>query len=158
MKIYAVYDKVAERFVSTTLAESDAMFVKNAFIPLMMDYALVDVEYYCVGEFETELGLIKSCRPRLCSWESYKFPEKRDSIKEKYLTTEQVIEFAKQKKNDFLKQQKDKLIDMERALSQAKAKLKLLEEAPKKDKPKIKELRDYINQLSLEIKNFKEVA
>lgn len=156
MKIFGLYDKVAERFVSTTIAESEQMFVRSCFAAIVMDYPIRDVEFYCLGTFEPELGLINPCVPRLCSWDCYKFPEKRNS-KDKFLEKEQIIKMAQEKKQKFIQETKDSIIDLERFLSQIKAQLQLEEEKPKKDKQKIKELRQLINQTSTEIQNLKGV-
>lgn len=155
MKIYSLFDKVAKRFVSTTIAESDEMFVRSSLYAICMDYPINDVEYYCVGQFDNELGLIKPCQPRLCSWESYKFPKSRMD-KENFLTIEEIEKSAKEKKHEFIKQQKDNILDLERAESIAKKQLK--EAETKKDKKRIKELKDIIKEISLEIKNLKEVS
>ena len=157
MKIYAVYDKAAKRFISTTMSETDDSFVRSALYPLLMDYPLNDVEYYCVGDFDADLGVIKPCKPRLCSWEVYKFPTSRTE-KEKYLTLEEIDKAAKEKKHEFLQENKDKIEDAERLLSTAKGQLELEEKKDKKDRKRIRELRAYIKQISNEIKSLKEIA
>lgn len=156
MKIFSLYDKVAKRFVSTTLAESEQMFVRSCIFSICMDYALNDVEFYCIGEFDSDLGIIKPCQPRLCSWECYKFPETRQS-KEKFLTLEQIQEFAKAKKHQFLKEQKDNDIsNMEKMIENATNAIK---EENKKDKPnkkRINELQKYISDVQKDLKKIKE--
>lgn len=156
MKIFALYDKVAKKFISTTLAETEEMFVRTSLFAITMDYPIRDVELYCVGLFDQDLGLIKPCTPRIVSWDCYKFPISRME-KERFLTIEQIEEAAKAKKHEFIKKQKDNLKDLERTLSMTKARLKLEEEKPKKDKNAIKELREVIKEISSEIKNLKEV-
>lgn len=103
MKIYGLYDKVANTFVSTTLAESDGIFVRQSFYAIMMDYALNDVDYYCLGEIDTSTGVIMPCRPRLCSWDSYKFPVSRTD-KEHFLTKDEIIKSALEKKEEHIKE------------------------------------------------------
>ena len=51
MNIYAVKDVVANKFITTTLCESDDMFVRQSLYAILMDYSLKDVEFYCVGRF-----------------------------------------------------------------------------------------------------------
>ena len=157
MKVFSLYDKVAKRFVSTTLAETEQMFVRSCLFSICMDYALIDVEFYCIGDFDSDLGIIKPCQPRLCSWECYKFPETRQS-KERFLTLEQIQEFAKAKKHEFLKETKDNEIqNMEKMISNAKA---AIESENKKDKPnnkRIKELKKYINDVKKDLSKIKEV-
>ena len=156
MKVFSLYDKVAKRFVSTTLAETEQMFVRSCLFSICMDYALNDVEFYCVGDFDNDLGIIKPCQPRLCSWDCYKFPETRQS-KDKYLTLDQIQEFAKAKKHQFLKETKDNEIqNMEKMISNAKA---AIESENKKDKPnnkRIKELQKYINDVKKDLSKIKE--
>lgn len=155
MKVYSLYDKVAKKFKSLTLAESDQMFVRTCFAAIMMDYALNDVEFYCVGDFDDDLGIIKPCVPRLCDWECYKFPESRLS-KEKYLTTEQIVDMAQNKKSEFIKKTKDNINDLMRAKDMINAKIKIAEE--NKDKKTRKELLDMSKEIDEEINRLKEIA
>lgn len=157
MRLYSIFDKVQNKFISMSIAETDEMFVRTATFPALMDRPLNDIEFYCVGLFDDDLGLIKPCHPRLVALDCYKFPVSLAS-KDKFLTIEQIDECAKNKKHEFLKQTKDKVIDGERFLNACKVQLKLEEDKPKKeqDKKKIKELRELINQTSLEIKQLKE--
>lgn len=101
MKIYGLYDKVANNFVSTTFAENDGIFVRQSFYAIMMDYALNDVDYYCLGEIDTATGVIMPCRPRLCSWDSYKFPVTR-ADKEHFLSKDEIIKSALEKKEKYI--------------------------------------------------------
>lgn len=156
MKIIALYDKVANKYVSTTLCESEQMFVRTSLFAICMDYPIKDVDFYVVGEFDNDLGLIKPCQPRLCSWDCYKFPESRMS-KEKFLTLEQIEEAAKNKKHEFIKKQKDSVKDLENALIQAKGALHKEEHETKPDKKRIKELKKIINNISTQIYKTKEV-
>lgn len=155
MYLYSLYDKVAQKFKSVTVAESEQMFVRSCFSAIVMDYALEDIEFYCVGMFDDDLGIIKPCVPRLCSWDCYKFPESRIS-KEKYLTKEQIIDMAKAKKQKFIEDTKDKVEDLEKAKDQASVQLKIAED--KKDKKTKKDLIAYIKQLDKEIQRLKEIA
>lgn len=107
MKIFGLYDKVSNNFVSTTLAENDGVFVRQAFYAIMMDYALNDVDYYCLGEVDTATGVIIPCRPRLCSWDAHKFPVSRVD-KEHFLTKEEIIDSALKKKEEHIKEIKSK--------------------------------------------------
>ena len=156
MNIYALKDVVANKFITTTLCESDDMFVRQSLYAILMDYPLKDVEFYCVGQFDNDLGIIKPCRPRLCSWESYKFPTSR-ADKEHFLTLEEIEKSAKEKKHEFLQRTKDKIADVERAICVANGELKKEEEKKTKDKKRIKELKEYIKVQSQDLKRLKEV-
>lgn len=159
MRIYGLYDKVAKRYISTTMAETDEMFVRTSIVAIMMDYPLKDVECYCLGLFDTDCGIIKPCTPRLVSWECYKFPHSMGD-KEHFLSIEEIEDFAQKKKHEFLQKNKDKIEDTERYLSQLKATLELEEKKPKKEinKSRIKELRNEIKNVSNTLANLKEVA
>ena len=112
MKVFALFDKVANKFVSTTLAESEEMFVRTSLFAICMDYPIKDVDFYCVGYFDDDLGIIRPCRPRLCSWDCYKHPTTR-MAKDKFLSLEEIEQAAKQKKNEFIHKQKDSIKDLE---------------------------------------------
>lgn len=156
MKIYGLYDKVAEKYISVTLAESEQMFVRQCLYTILLDYPLKDIEFYCLGQFDNDLGIIKPCAPKLCDWESYKFPETRTE-KLKFLTLEQIEEAAKNKKHEFLEQTKDKIKDYEKLLIQVKGELHKEEHASKPDKQKIKQLKKTIKDISFQIVKLKEV-
>lgn len=157
MKIIGLFDKVANKFVSTTMCESEQMFIRDSLFAICMDYPIKDVDFYVLGDFDEELGIIKPCSPRKCSWESYKFPETRMS-KEKYLTIEQIEEAAKNKKHEFLKKTKDNIKDLENALIQAKGALHKEEHSEKPNKKRVKELKNIINNISTQIYKAKEVV
>lgn len=157
MLVISLYDKIAKRFVSTTLSETEEMFVRTSLYAICMDYSINDVEPYVVGHFDPELGLINPCSPRAFSWECYKFPKSRME-KDKFLTVAEIEEAAKNKKNEFIKKTKDNVKDLEKLLIEAKGNLHKLEHEPKKDKSKINECKEFIKQISREIKALKEVA
>lgn len=156
MKIFSLYDKVAKKFVSTTVAESEQMFVRTCLYPVLMDYPLNDVEFYCVGEFDNDLGLIKPCQPRLCDWECYKFPETRIS-KEKFLDIATIEKAAKEKKHEFLRETHDNQIEsMNKMIDNAK---NAIEQENKKDKPnqkRIKDLQKYISDVKKDLSKLQE--
>lgn len=155
MKIYSLFDKVANKFVSTTLAESDEMFVRTSLFAICMDYAINDVEFYCVGYFDSDLGIIKPIAPRLCSWDCYKFPESRQS-KDRFLTLEQIEEAAKKKKHEFIEKTTNDIKELEKLIIHAETELKKAES--NKDKKRIKDLRNLIKETRNEINRLKEVA
>lgn len=157
MIVVSLFDKIAKRFISTTLVETEEMFVRQSLFAICMDYAVNDVDPYVVGHFDPELGLINPCVPRKFSWECYKFPVTRQS-KDKFLTIEQIEETAKKKKSDFIKQTKDKRSDLEKLLIEAKGNLHKLEHSDKKDKNAIANAKAFIKQISTEIKQLKEIA
>lgn len=157
MLVVALFDKIAKRFISTSLVETEEMFVRNSLFAICMDYSIKDVDPYVVGHFDPELGLINPCVPRQFSWECYKFPVTRQA-KDKFLTIEQIEEAAKAKKSEFIQQTKNKKKDLERLLIEAKGNLHKLEHSDKKDKKAIEECKLFIKQISNEIKQLKEVA
>lgn len=105
MLVVALFDKIAKRFISTSLVETEEMFVRNSLFAICMDYSIKDVDPYVVGHFDPELGLINPCVPRLFSWECYKFPVTRQA-KDKFLTIEQIEEAAKAKNQILFSRQK----------------------------------------------------
>lgn len=159
MRIYALYDKVAKRYISTTMAETDDMFVRTSITAILMDYPLKDVECYCVGLIDVDSGIIKPCIPRLVSWDCYKFPISQ-AQQDKFMSLDDIEKFAQNKKHEFLQKNKDKIEDVERYLSQLKAQLAIEENKPKKeiDKKRIKDLRNEIKNVSNTLASLKEVA
>lgn len=155
MKIYAIYDKVAERFISTTIAETDGMFIRQALFAILMDYAVNDVEIYCVGEFDTDFGYIRPVVPRQVPLSAYKFPETRES-KDKFLTIEQIEKAAKEKREELNKQKVENIENLKKEKVRLNNLLEIEEGRDKKDKKKIKLLRSYINQIDDEINKLGE--
>lgn len=156
MNIYSVRDKVANKFISTSMCESDSLFVRTALPSLLMDYALNDIEFYCIAQIDNDLGIVKPCQPRLCNWECYKFPETRLQ-KEKFLTIEQIDELAKKKKHEFLQKQKDTHIsDMNKMIDNAKIAIQKELKADKPNQKRIKELRKYIKDVETDLNKLKE--
>lgn len=156
MKLYGLYDKVAEKYLSITMCESAQMFVKNCLITILMDYPLKDVDFYCLGQIDQDYGIIKPCSPKLEDWECYRFPEKHND-KLKLLTMEQIEDFAKKKKHEFLEKTKDDIKDYEKILIDLKGKLHKEEHSEKPDKTKIKQLKKTIHDISNHILKLKEV-
>lgn len=155
MKIYAIYDKVAERFISTTISETDGMFLRQALFAILMDYAVNDIDIYCVGEFDTDFGYIKPVVPRQVPLSAYKFPETRES-KDKYLTIEQIEQAAKKKREELIKTKVENVETLKKEKVRLNSLLSLEEGKDKKDKKKIKALRTYINQVDEEINRLGE--
>lgn len=156
MYLYSLYDKVSKKHLSVTMCESPQMFVRNCLATILMDYPIKDIEFYCIGQFDNDLGIIKPCAPQLEDWECYKFPETR-AEKLKFLTIEQIEQFAKNKKHEFLKQTKDKIKDYEKLLINVKGELHKEEQDLKPDKTKIKKLKKSIKDISIYIQKLKEV-
>lgn len=157
MNIYAVKEINSQRFIHLSLSESDATFVREQLYPILMDYPIKDVEYYCVGQFDADLGLIKPCSPRLCSWEAYKFPTSQMD-REHFLTISEIEEKAKQKKHEFVVKQLDEVKNYEKLLAEAKGRLNKEESMQKKDKTKIRNLKRSIKELSLTISELKKIG
>lgn len=149
MKIFALYDKVAKRYVSTTMAESEELFVRNSLIAILMDYSINDVDFYCVGYIDEEYGIIKPCVPRLCDWECYKFPLNRNE-KDKFLTMEQIIDFASKKKNEFLESCNNNLDEIRNEISALTSKME-----KSSDKKEIESIKYHLKYLT---KREKELA
>lgn len=156
MNIYGLYDKVSEKYLSVTMCESAQMFVRNCLATILMDYPLKDIEFYCLGQIDNDLGIVKPCAPKLEDWECYKFPETRME-KFKFLSLEQIEEIAKQKKHEFLQQTKEQVKDYEKLLINAKGELHKEEHSSKPDKAKIKQLKKTIKDISIHIQKLKEV-
>lgn len=156
MNIYALKDIQAERFISITIAESDSDFVRSSLYAILLDYPIKDVEFYCIGQFDPDLGIIKPCVPRLGNWECYKFPTSTMD-REHFLTIEQIEIAAKNKKHEFIKKQKDEIPNLEKLLSEAKGKLNLEESKKKKDKTKIKNLRRSVAEISSSLSKLKSI-
>ena len=156
MKIYGLYDKISEKYQSITLCESAQMFVRSCLATILMDYPLKDIEFYCLGQIDLDLGIIKPCAPKLEDWECYKFPETR-AEKLKFLSIEQIEQIAKQKKHEFLEKTKDQIKDYEKLLIQVKGELHKQEHSEKPDKSKIKSLKKSIKDISIHIQKLKEV-
>lgn len=157
MNIYGLKEINAQRFLTITISESDACYVKENLFPIMMDYPLKDVEYYCIGQFDPDLGIIKPCSPRLCSWEAYKFPTTQ-ADREHFLTLEQIEQAAQQKKHEFLVKKLDEIKGYEKLLAEVKGKLSAEEKAEKKDRSKIRNLKQSIKELSLTISELKKIG
>lgn len=156
MKIYGLYDKVSEKYLSITMCDSAQMFVRSCLATILMDYPLKDIEFYCLGQIDEDIGIIKSCVPKLEDWECYKFPETRTE-KLKFLSIEQIDELAKNKKHEFLEKTKDQVKDYEKLLIQAKGELHKEQHSVKPDKSKIKLLKKSIKDISIHIQKLKEV-
>lgn len=155
MKIYAIYDKVAERFISTTLSETDGMFLRQALFAILMDYAINDIDIYCVGEFDVDFGYVKPVVPRIVPLSAYKFPETRES-KDKFLTVEQIEQAAKKKKEQLIQKRTENIETLKKEKERLESLLSLEENKEKKDKKKIKALRSYIVNIDNEINRLGE--
>lgn len=153
MRIFAVFDKVSKNFVSLHLANTDESFVRSSINGLLMDYPLNDIEYYCVGFFDLDSGLIKAITPRKGSWDKYNFPETMAS-RDKFLTLEQLEEFAKNKKHEFIDSITHDIEDLRQAVKVAESEICRLNgktKLEKADKNRIKDLRAYIKTCESEI-------
>lgn len=153
MRIYAVYDNKAKNFISLHLANSDESFVRSSLNSLLYDFPLNDIDYYQVGYFDLDAGLIKPITPRKCEWDIYKFPETMGS-KDKFLTLEQLEEFAKKKKHEFIDTITHDIEDLKQAIKIAESEMSKLNgktKLEKADKKRIKELREYIKTCGSEI-------
>lgn len=157
MNLYGLYDKVSNKYLSVTMCESAQMFVRQCLATILMDYPLKDIEFYCIGQFDSDLGIIKPCAPKLEDWECYKFPETR-AEKLKFLSLDQIEQFAKNKKHEFLIKSKDQIKDYEKLLIQVKGELHKEEHEQKPDKSKIKLLKKSIKDISNHILKLKEVV
>lgn len=156
MYIYGLYDKVSNKYLSITMCESAQMFVRSCLATILMDYPLKDIEFYCLGQIDQDLGLVKPCMPKLEDWDCYQFPETRTE-KLKFLSLEQIEELAKKKKHEFLVKTKDSVKDYEKLLIQTKSELHKEEHLAKPNRSKIKLLKKTIKDISIHIQKLKEV-
>lgn len=102
MKIYSVLDKVSGKFLNTSVAESDAEFIRGNLLQILMDYPIRDVQLYHVGYFDEKTGKIRSrLHKRPVSWDSYKIPESFAKVDSKDISLEKFDEFAKAQKAAF---------------------------------------------------------
>lgn len=153
MNIYSLYDKVAKRHLSLTICESDEVFVRQSLLPILMDYALEDVEFFQVGVFDNESGLIKPCVPRRCDWDCYKFPRDRGR-KNDFLTMEDLIKFARNKKHEFIESSKNNVEELNKLLDIQRDEL---EKAKKENNTeKIKSLKAEIKQTFKDIERLEK--
>lgn len=156
MNVYGLFDKIANRYVSLTLEESDEMYVRNNVFGILMDYPLNDIEYHQLGKFDETLGIILPCRPRVCDWECYKFPKSR-ADKLHFLELSDIVEAAQNKKHEFLRQSKDKVSDLQHSIEIAEKELSKTDSKSKIGKKRIKELRAFITDCQSEINNLKKI-
>lgn len=157
MQIFAIKDKVAEKYISVTISNNEESMIRNSLVSILMDFSINDVELYRIGLFDEDLGIIKPLEPQFISWEAYKFPVDKVNIKKGFLTIQQIDEYAKNKKHDFLEQTKIKIKDLEHLLIEYKGKLYKEEYESKPNKQLIKELKKEIKNISTQIIKLKEV-
>lgn len=155
MKLYSVFDKIGNKHLSITLAETDADFVRSSLFAILMDYPIQDVDAYCVGDFFEDSGLVRPCAPRLVDWNSYRFPQNADSFDENYLSIEQIRERALAKKQEIdakLKDKKEDFLKLELDIQNA------LKNEELSDKQR-SDLLEYLEDVQAKIKSFdSEVA
>lgn len=156
MNVYGLFDKVANRYVSVTIEESDEMYVRNNLFGVLMDYPLNDVEFHQLGKFDETVGVILPCRPRMCNWECYKFPKSR-ADKLNFLDMSEIIEFAQNKKHEFLQKSKDKVSDLQHSIEIAEKEISKADSKSKQGKKRIKELRAFITDCQSEINNLNKI-
>lgn len=102
LNLYAVKDKVSNRFLSVSPADSDASFVRASLLSILMDYPIRDVTLYRVGTFDDKTGRVSRHRPRYVAWDSYKIPETFANEDSKDVSFEKFDEFAKKQKEAFV--------------------------------------------------------
>lgn len=77
LKVYVVYDKIADDTVTVSTATTDGMFVRTyskGFYQLDKNF-LNDFEVYHVGDINMDDYKLIPCDKRLVSWDCYKMPE-----------------------------------------------------------------------------------
>lgn len=153
MKLYSLFDKIGNKHLSITLADSDADFVRSSLYAILMDYPIQDVQAYCVGTFYEDSGIIIPCSPRLVDWNCYKFPKSADSLEENYLTIEELRQSALAKKKKFDELTKDKIDDLKKMADDVTNALK---NPDLTDKQKV-DLENYLSDINNRIKSM-EVA
>lgn len=157
MQIFAIKDKVADKYISVTISNNEETMIRNSLVSILMDFSINDVELYRIGLFDEDLGIIKPLKPHFIDWNAYRFPVDKIDINKGFLTIEQIDEFAKKKKHEFLEQNKIKINDLEHLLIDYKGKLHKEEHAIKPNKQLIKELKKEIKYISAQIIKLKEV-
>lgn len=154
MKLYSVYDKIGKKHLSITLAETDADFVRSSLFAILMDYPILDIEAYCVGDFYEDSGLVRPCVPRLVDWNCYRFPKNADSFDENYLSIDDIRKKALAKKQEFNEKLKDKKED----LLKLEADIKTALDNEKLSDKQRKDLEIYLFDVQAKINSFDEVA
>lgn len=63
MKIYVVYDKIADTYSEPFCAPADAVAIRNFRFTMTKydDFFVKDFELYLIGQFDNTTGLIESC-------------------------------------------------------------------------------------------------
>lgn len=157
MQVFAIKDKVADKYISVTISNNEESMIRSSLISILMDFSINDVELYRIGLFDEDLGIVKPLQPQLISWEAYKFPVDKVNINKGFLSIEQIEEFAKKKKHEFLDKTKLQIKDLEHLLIEYKGKLHKEEKEQKPNKKLIKELKNEIKNISTQIIKLKEV-
>lgn len=151
MYLYSLYDKQGDRHLSVTMALSDSDFVRSSLFAILMDYPIQDVEFYCLGYFDDQTGLLMPTSPRKGDWNCYRFPEKADSFDEKYLTFEQIRSAALDKKKQFDSDRLDRISDLEKQLIDIDVAIK-----KETDDDRLEQLKAYRDDVTKHISLLKE--
>lgn len=105
-KLYGVFDTVSGHFIQFGVFENDGLAVRSFLLTFRVP--LKDCEVYCFGDYKTSLShppySLKDCefkflrKPRLVSWDSYKFPETvAEALAPLKLSPDEIAEISKSK-------------------------------------------------------------
>ena len=76
MKIYALYDNVAEDYIEELiLAKNEKMAVRGTLMNVVKNFNLNDIELQEIGEWNKKEKTLLTLQPKKIAWTEYKFPE-----------------------------------------------------------------------------------
>lgn len=88
--LYSIRDVVSGTYIGIGFAETDGAFMRDTLQRFLQIRPLDELEYYQVGEFNSDDGKVFAVEKRECSKDSYKFPE----APARQMTKEDVIALA----------------------------------------------------------------
>lgn len=81
-KLYGVVDKIDGEYLTVFHAKNDGMAIRSNLPALSRVRPVDDLEFYQIGTFDENSGLVSACPPRSVPKDSYKFPETPPDPKE----------------------------------------------------------------------------
>lgn len=158
MFIYSVYDKIAKKHLNIGMAETDAEFVRENLFLIVMNKPILDMECYCIGEFFDDSGIIAPFTPRLVDWNCYQFPKSADSLEKTYLTIDELVDKALEKKKQNIEKQKNYVEDIKKQLKDVENEIARITALPSDDvaHTNLDSLKNYKNALLEQIKSLSQ--